>query len=299
MKRVLLGCLVVVLFLGLPAQAIATSDTTFHATLLATGLRSPKGIVSPLFRSGAGQFGQNLYVADSGDNQIVKVPKAGGSFTVFAATGPFSFPVGVGFDGGPFGNFLYVSNASTGGVTRVDPSGVVTPFALSGHFVAGMDFGRADFGTNLYIGEYPKGVIWRVDPTGAATEFASVPGTQTRYMRLSHGGSFGTELYFTDFRSGNVYRVDAAGVASLFSSTGESCLEGLDFSPGGAFGRFLYAGNLCSGNIYRIAPDGTASLWASGLVPGSADIDFEPDAQGGFTMYVVDGRDSVWAISSQ
>ncbi len=273
----------------------------FKVTVLASGLSQPKGIVSALHRAGAGPFGHDLYVAESGANQIQKVSKTGGA-TPFASTG--SFPVGVAFFGGTFAKYLYVGNAFSGGITRIDTSGtMVMPFALPGMSISGLDFGRGKFGPYLYAGEWPVGNIHRVDSTGTPVPpmpFASIPG-QSRYLKFSHGNGFGTLLYVTEIINGDIYQVNHTGAWNIFASIGSPCLEGLDFSPGGAFGHYLYVGDVCNGNIYRVAPDGTWIVWASGF-PGVADIHFEPVAKGvasggGFTMYVVDGVSAVYAIS--
>ncbi len=267
----------------------------FTATLLASGLSDPKGITSALYTAGGGCFGHDLYVAESGAGLIQTVDKAGAGSTVFAVTG--NFPVGVNFFGGPFGDFLYVGLAAAGGIVRVDCSGAVTPFALAGTSIAGIDFGRGAYGPNLYAGGWPLGNIWKVDSAGTASLFSSVPGTQTRYVKFSHGDDFGTFLYYTDFTSGKIYRVDSTGAASVFALTGSPCLEGFDFSPGAAFGHFLYAGDVCTGNVWQVSPSGSVTLWASGFA-GVADIHFQPGGAGGFSMYLVDASGgSVYAVS--
>jgi hypothetical protein len=278
-------------------QAQPTVPEGFEVTVLASDLQAPKGIVSPLHRAGAGPFGHYLYVALSDADAIATVDKDGAGANLFADN-VGDFPVGVAFYGGPFGNNLYVGNAFGGGIVMVDPSGTVSPFALAGMNIAGLDFGRGAYGADLYAGEWTVGNIHRVDPSGTATLFTNVPGTQTRYLKFSHGGAFGTFLYFTDFLVGDIYQVDDLGAATLFASTGATSLEGFDFSPGGAFGHFLYAGDLNSGDIFRVAPDGTVELWASGF-PGAADIHFEPGKRGGFTMYISDGHNPghVFAVS--
>jgi hypothetical protein len=299
MKRIAFVICIGLLLVSAPtveAQGPTVPDG-FEVTLLASGLNAPKGIVSPLHRAGAGPFGHYLYVAEAQGDDIAKVDKAGAGATLFADS-VGDFPVGVAFFGGPFGNNLYVGNAFGGGIVKVDPSGTVSPFALPGNDIAGLDFGRGHYGSFLYAGEWSAGNIYQVDPSGAATLFATVAGTQTRYLKFSHGGAFGTFLYFTDFWSGDIYQVDPSGVATLFASTGTPSLEGLDFSPGGAFGHFLYAGALSTGDIFRVAPDGSVELWASGF-GGVADIHFEPGKRGGFTMYISDGQSPghVYAIS--
>lgn len=277
--------------IALEASAAPTVPAGFNVTLLASGLISPKGIVSALHRAGAGQFGHDLYVAESGAGNITDVGKGGAGASAFATTG--FFPVGVAFSGGPFGEFLYVGRAFGGGIARVDPSGSVTPFALAGMSISGLDFGRGAYGNDMYAGEWPMGKIHRVDPNGTATLFANMSGNETRYLKFSHGNAFGTFLYYTDLLSGKIYKVDPSGNAAVFANIGSPCLEGFDVSSGGAFGHYLYAGDVCNGNIYRVAPDGTVMTWATGF-GGVADIHFEPLAMGqakkggGFIMYIAD-----------
>jgi hypothetical protein len=300
-KHALIVTIITLLVSAFVVQS-ANSQTVpqgFKVTLLAEDLEAPKGIVSPLHRAGAGPFGHYLYVAEANTDAIAKVDKAGGGASLFASD-VGDFPVGIAFYGGPFGNFLYVGNAMGGGIVKVDPSGAVSPFALAGMNIAGLDFGRGAYGNDLFAGEWSVGNIHRVDPSGTATLFANIPGTQTRYLKFSHGGAFGTFLYFSNFLNGDIYKVDDLGVATLFASTGSVGLEGFDFSPGGAFGNFLYVGSLSTGEIFRVAPDGTVELWASGF-GGVADIHFEPGKKGGFTMYISDGQSSghVYAISKE
>ncbi|MFC1968724.1 hypothetical protein ACFLVX_05020 [Chloroflexota bacterium] len=291
----------VALLLALSVSPVAAIGGTvpdeYEVTHLASGLNQPKGIISPLHRAGAGQFGNKLYVAESGLDQVATVDKTGAGASPFASVG--DFPVGVAFSGGNYGEYLYVGNAFAGGIDRIDANGNVTAFALAGQGIAGMDFGRGAYGNYLYAGEWGVGNIWKVDPSGNASLFATVPG-QTRYLKFSHGNGFGTYLYYTDFFTGDIYQVDTNGIASLFAQTSDNSLEGLAFSPGGVFGHYLYAGSIGSGNIYQVAPDGAVTLWASGF-GGVADIHFEPGKKGGFTMYIVDGQydGNVYAISKK
>lgn len=299
MKRnnILAATIMAVLSLFVLAQPLSaqTVPKGFDVTLLATGLSAPKGIVSAHFRAGGGPFGNYVYVAESNLDRIVKVDKDGSGYMAFATVG--DFPVGVAIYGGPFGQYLYAGNASSGdGIDRVDSAGNAMDFALNGYNVAGLDFGRGDYGPYLYAGVWQAGEIWKVDGAGNAMLFATLPmGSQSRYLKFSHGGAFGHYLYVTDFLSGDIYRVDPAGNVSLFASTGDFGLEGLDFSSGGAFGKYLYAGSLSSGNLYQIDPQGNVSIWAHSF-DGVADIHFEPGGKGGFTMYIVDGDSSVYAI---
>ena len=284
------------LFAGNLSLSAQTVPNPFRVRLLTDGLVQPKGIDAALHGTGAGPMGANIYVAESGLDQMVEIDIHTGAISLFSATG--DFPVGVGCWGGPFSQYMYVGCAfSGGGIERISVDGIGTPFAMQGMNVSGLDFGKGPFGPNLYAGEWQVGNIWQVDPAGNATLFASIPG-ESRYLRSSGGGQFGHYLYVTDFTTGKIYRIDASGNDSLFADTGVPGLEGLAFGPGGVFGKDLYVGNLSTGEIYRVAQDGTVTLWASGF-PGVADILFKPGGAGGFSMYLVDGHSSVYLVSKE
>jgi len=282
-----------------PVHAVATVPPGFTLTQLASGMFDPKGITSsPANPVAAGCFGNFVYVAESGLNEIDQVSKTGGFFP-FAGSG--SFPVGVNFFGGftgPFGGFLYIGNAFGAGITRSDCSGVVTPFTLGGLGIAGIDLGTGVYAPFAYAGEWQVGNIWKISPTGSATLFGSFPGTQTRYLKFSQGDLFGTFLYYSDANTGRIVRVGPTGAASTFAVTGSPCLEGFEISPlGSGFGDFMYAGDVCSGTIYQISPTGAVTTWATGFA-GVADIHFQIEATT-ITMYVSDaGAGTIYAISS-
>lgn len=293
MQILVAGLAVALIAVPVAAQPVVPDD--FEVTVLATGLVQPKGLDSALFRAGAGRMGKDLFVAESGLDRVVTVEREGSMPVVFSMTNG-SFPVGVGCFGGPFGPYLYCGNAMGGGIDRLDSEGVAVPFALPGMSIAGLAFGKGEFGGDLYAGEWTTGDIWRIDREGNAVLFATIPNGQSRYLHFSHGGPYGHYLYVTDFITGDIYRIDPDGNVMMFASTGAACLEGLAISPGGAFGQMLFAGDLCAGEIYAVAPDGTVTLWAYGF-NGAADMIFEPGGKGGFTMFMVDGVDSVYAIS--
>lgn len=294
------------LTLGASILAVAGAATLVGAsvpegleiTLLTDTLVQPKGIDTAHYRAGIGPAGDSLFVVESGTNQVVRIDRETGYVEMFTPDTLGIFPVGVSCYGGPFGKSMYVGNAMGGGIVRIGLDGTPEPFALTELDIAGMDFGHGAFGQDLYAGQWAAGNIWRIDRLGNATLFATIPDCQTRYMKFSHGGAFGTYLYVTDYQAGDVYRVDAEGQVELFASIGTECLEGLEFGPGGAFGKDLYVGDVCSGQIYRVQADGTVELWADGFA-GVADITFYPGAKKGFTMYIVDGHDSVYAISHE
>ena len=297
MRKIAYLCCAALLLLGFSTLVAApTVDPAFEYTLLVTDLVQPKGIDSAHRQAGAGPMGDYLYVAESGMNRIVRFDPDGNDLSVHAPT-IGQFPVGVNCYGGPFAQYMYVGCAFSGGIERIDVNGNTAPFALLMLDIAGIDFGKGQFGEFMYAGEWTAGNIWKVDTLGNAVLFTTLPaGSQSRYLRFGAGGAFGHDLYVTDFMSGKIFRIDSSGLVTQFADTGALGLEGLEFSSGGAFGRYLYTGNILTGDLYRVDSDGTVMVWASGFA-GVADITFVPGGRGGFSMYFVDGHDSVYKIS--
>ena len=85
----------------------------------------------------------NIYVADSGNNQVVKIDHATQILTVVAGTGragyngdfipatsaELNFPVGIAFDAA--GN-LYISDNNNARIRRVNTAGIITTYAGTG-----------------------------------------------------------------------------------------------------------------------------------------------------------------------
>lgn len=184
---------------------------------------------------------------------------------------------------------LYVS-MSNGGVRKVTPGGMVTPFATVGS--QGIAFDQSG---NLYVADSTRNTINRITPTGAVSQFVSglsakglafdsagnlYTGSGGRIDRITPSGTI------TTFAQGNF---SAAGLAfdragNLFAAndsdiTGQSIIE---VTPAGTVSTFarmlppqiglafdsagnLYASSPDQGKITEIHPDGTSSTFATGL----------------------------------
>jgi len=297
-RRITIGIGLIAL-VGMALLAAVPPDgmpfSSFDVTVLADGLNQPKGLDFATHQAGAGAMGRNVFVAESGVNRILEVATDGSGYEVHA-TNVGLFPVGMACYGGPFGRYMFVGVAFSGGIYRCGDDGVAAPYALAGMDVAGLDFGKGDFGGLLYAGEWTTGNIWRLYPDGSTELFTTIPNIQTRYISFSDGGAFGHYLYVTNYLAGEIYRVAPDGTYELFADIGSPALEGLAFSRGGAFGKYLYAGDLSLGEIYRVDADGSFEVWATGF-DGAADIRFMPGGPGGFTMYMVDGVSKVYQIN--
>ncbi|MCY4595485.1 MAG: NHL repeat-containing protein, partial [Bryobacterales bacterium] len=197
----------------------------------------------------------NLYIADSWNDRVRKVDRAG-VITTVAGTGERGYggdggpaasaqlysPRGVAVDGS--GN-LYIADSSNDRVRRVDLAGVITTVAGTGALGYGGDSGPAvnarlgdpsavavDASGNLYIADGWNHRVRKVDRAGVIT---TVAGTGER----GYGGDGGPaasaqltfprgvavdgsgNLYIADSWNHRVRRVDLAGVITTVAGTGE------------------------------------------------------------------------------
>jgi len=128
-----------------------------QSTVPATGLSGPFG--AAMDSSG------NLYIADTGHNQIVKIDPAGNKTTVSVSPLSLSLPSGVAVDGS--GN-LYVSDSSHGRVVKVPAGGgaatafatVTTPRGLA-----------VDASGNVFVADEEDAKIVKITSGGVASNF--------------------------------------------------------------------------------------------------------------------------------
>lgn len=190
----------------------------------------------------------NIYITDSGNGSIRKMPTSGGIST-WAGTGRngyqdglgpvarFATPTGITIDGA--GN-LYVADASNFRIRRVDASGNVTTLAGSG--VSGTTDGPAataqfrepqgiarDAAGNLYIADRSAYRIRKLSPAGVVSTYAGTgvrgyadgPALSAQFnspvgLAMDAGGN----LYVTDRDNPRVRRIDAAGNVTTIAGTG-------------------------------------------------------------------------------
>lgn len=146
-------------------------------------LNYPYGVVVDAFG--------NLYVADSGNNQIKKITPAGvvsvfaGSGTIGAADGPgtdaaFARPWGLAID---VQNNIYVADAGNNKIRKITPAGMVNTIAGSGArgskdgIGPGVAFNNPtgvalDAAGNIYVVDSDNNKIRKVTPDGSVSTFA-------------------------------------------------------------------------------------------------------------------------------
>jgi len=143
--------------LGASATAGQVVFLGAQSTVPATGLSGPLG--AAVDASG------NVYIADTGHNQIVKIDPAGNKTTVSVSPLSLSFPSGVAVDGS--GN-LYVSDTSHSRVVKVPAGGgtatafatVTTPRGLA-----------VDASGNVFVADEEDAKIVKITSGGVASDF--------------------------------------------------------------------------------------------------------------------------------
>ena len=160
-----------------------------------SGLSRPMGI--------AIDNNDNLYIANSLDNNIIKVDKQGNK-TIFASG--FNFPENVVFDNIGFPNgYLYVMDSTTS-IYKLNFAGVKTTFTtnISNHYF-GMTF---DSNNNLYFSRMNNNRIFKINTAGVRTLFIE----NSTNLSAPVGLAFNSEnLYIANTQNQYVVKYDSNG----------------------------------------------------------------------------------------
>ena len=160
-----------------------------------SGLSRPMGI--------AIDNNDNLYIANSLDNNIIKVDKQGNK-TIFASG--FNFPENVVFDNIGFPNgYLYVMDSTTS-IYKLNFAGVKTTFTtnISNHYF-GMTF---DSNNNLYFSRMNNNRIFKINTAGVRTLFIE----NSTNLSAPVGLAFNSEnLYISNTQNQYVVKYDSNG----------------------------------------------------------------------------------------
>ena len=190
----------------------------------------------------------NLYVADSGNNEIRKID-TGGNVTTLAGSGTsgagngqgtaasFKFPTAVATDAS--GN-VYVADTFNNEIRKIDASGNVTTLAGSGTQGSANGLGTAasfnkprgvtvDASGIVYVADSSNNLIRRIDTSGNVTTLAGA-GAQGAANGQGTAASFNTPFGLTVDASGNIYvadtssnlirKIDASGNVTTLAGSG-------------------------------------------------------------------------------
>jgi sugar lactone lactonase YvrE len=257
------------------AAGTGTAGTTIPGQATSSRLDLPNGVA--LDSNG------DLYIADSGNNQIYEVTPSG-TLSVFAGTGVLGAatagpatsskldePSGVAVDSS---GDVYIADYHGNRVEKVDPSGTLSFVAGTGvagtptagpaisSKLHGPDSVDVDSSGNLYIADEENNVVEKVTPSGTLSIFAG-NGTQGSPVA---GPATASEFYYpegiaTD-SSGDVYITDNGGSQVVEVTAGQlSIIAGT-----GTYGASTYGGPATSSQFGD--PFGIALTPAGGLVVG-------------------------------
>jgi hypothetical protein len=246
-------------------------DAAGNASILHTGFAD---LMFLQFASPA--FGSSLYGADVGypsslPDGIYHVSPEGNlaSFNLMGGGNPdpseIVFP-----GGGPFGDYLYVSNPGAGGtqyasgIIRLDQAG-----AYAGRLAAIPEgprrmalSGGGDFGTYLYYSCSSSPWIYRAAADGSVQQFALLPYSDWAYgMAFGCGENFGDDLYVCSWQDDEILRIDSSGTVTTFARGITSFA--MAFDP---VSKDLFVADRYGKTILRIRSDST-----SGIAGGHGD----------------------------
>ena len=172
----------------------------------------------------------NLFIANSGQNNVLKVSPAG-ILTVVAGRinfcsnddSPgteerFGYPAGVAVDGG--GNlFIAISDFETFAcIRRVAPNGVVTTVAGSGALVPNPRGIAVDGVGNLFIASWDR--LRKLAPDGTMTTVAGGDGALGVAMDATGN------LFVADYFNGRVRKISPSGIVTTVAGDGPNLTDG-------------------------------------------------------------------------
>ena len=158
----------------------------------------------------------NLYVADGGENLIVKYNQGGAELGLVGLGSGLNFPFGLAFD--VSGN-LFVSNTGTnltnGTIFEFTPGGVQSLFAFGLAAPEGLAF---DKNGNLFEADHSSGNIFEFTQGGGKSVFASGLVFPTA-LAFDKNGNLFVSSFGSSANSGAIYEFNSSGtLLSVFAS---------------------------------------------------------------------------------
>jgi sugar lactone lactonase YvrE len=234
----------------------------------------------------------NVYVADSGNQNIRGISPGGNVYTIAGTAGVagstdgtgvaalFNLPQGITVDAA--GN-IYVSDTNNSTIRKITAAGVVSTLAGAAGQTGGADgagasarfsypFGlAADALGNIYVADFDNDAVRKVTPGGSVTTLAGSAGAagsldgQGSVARFNHPEAVSVDA------AGNVYVIDTSNqtVRKITAGGSVTTLAGMAGIDGradgtGAAARFFYPGGIAStstGTVY-VADTGNHTIRA-------------------------------------
>ncbi|MBD1367388.1 gliding motility-associated C-terminal domain-containing protein [Mucilaginibacter sp. ZT4R22] len=227
----------------------------------------------------------NVYVADWGTNQIIKITPAG-QRSVFAGSGgrgrqdgqgvasSFNTPDALATDAA--GN-IYVSDQANNLIRMITPGGLVSTLAGSGNAGAADGKGAAasfdnprgltiDANGDIYVADQANNVVRKITPDGTVSTIAATFSTPTGVDIDADGN-----LYISDSSNGAIRKISKAGVVSTLA-TGLTFPRELRVDGTGN----VYVSDQDEGRIKRISPAGVVTVIAGNGAGSGANFFSSP-----------------------
>jgi len=286
MRRKCLRCaLPALLAVLLPGLLWADFTIIFNgvATTLSTGSTSLSGPAAMAVDSAG-----NVYIADSGNNQIVEVTASGTTSVLgFPGLSPaLSLPFGLAVDAT---GDLFVADGGNNRIVELS-GGVASVVNLGGLTLNNPTKLAFDAAGDLYIADSVNNRIIKI-PAGGSAAVLTITGLGTA-LNFPSGLAFDVSgnLFIADATNNRIVKVTTGGVGSALTITGLS--TGLSNPLGVAVDGFgnVYIADTDNSRIVVVAPGGSASV----LSTGSLTLSFCEDLAVTFggAVYVTDSNNN-------
>ena len=203
----------------------------------------------------------NLYVADSGNNQILEISPSGGVTTLLNSG--LNAPEGVAIN--PAGTTLYVADTSNNRILAVAlPSLAVTPLVTSGLKLPAAVAVNPVNG-DIIVADTGNSAIKQVTPAGAVTTLAGASaGVSGPYgVAVDASGN----IYVANTGASNVLEISASGTVSALNGVVAGTLSspyGVSVDAAGD----VYVANTNGDDVVQVTPAGTVQTVAgTGTTP--------------------------------
>lgn len=195
------------------------SPSGYTQSIVASGLLEPTGVAV----DGSG----NVYIADTGDNQVLMETLSSGSYMPTVVASSLSSPAGVAVD--TAGN-VYVADTQNNRVLKETPSSGSYSQSLIGSDWNGPTGIAVDAAGNVYVSDQNTRVMKETPSSGSYTE-KLLYGVFSKYNGLAVDAA-GT-VYIADVLNHRVDKVTSNGYQSIVPAMGLGTLWGVAVDPAG------------------------------------------------------------------